>query len=43
MATIIAAPIQTLWWAVVDLPQDPESEFGGMRGKQGPTSLPGRI
>jgi len=43
MATIIPAPIQTLWWTVVDLPQDPEPEFGGMRGEQGPTSLPGRI
>ena len=39
MATIIVGPIQAFRWAIVDLPQDPEPEFGGMRNKQGPTSL----
>ena len=36
---IITGPSRTFWWAIVDLSQDSQSEFGGVRNKQGPTSL----
>ena len=38
MTMIIAGLIRTFRWAIVDLSKNPESKFGGMRNKQGPTS-----